>query len=40
MDIKECENGNVNLKDHSEDVIQRIDDAKRWMSFLKTVGKK
>lgn len=40
MDIKECETGKVNLKEHNEDVIQRIDDAKRWMSFLKTIGKK
>lgn len=40
MDIKECETGKVNLKEHNEDVRQRIDDAKRWMNFLKTVGKK
>lgn len=40
IDIKECETGNVNLKEHNEDVRQRIDDAKRWMSFLKTVGRK
>ena len=40
IDIKECENGNVNLKKHNEDIRQRIDDAKRWMGFLKTVGKK
>jgi hypothetical protein len=40
MDIKECETGKVNLKDNNEDVIQRIDDAKRWLGFLKTVGKK
>lgn len=40
IDIKECESGNVNLKEHNEDVRQRIDDAKRWMSFLRTVGKK
>lgn len=39
-DIRECETGKVNLKDHNEDIRQRIDDAKRWMNFLKTVGKK
>lgn len=40
IDIKECETGKVNLKEHNEDISQRIDDAKRWMNFLKTVGKK
>lgn len=40
IDIKECETGNVNLKEHNEDIRQRIDDAKRWMNFLKTVGKR
>lgn len=40
IDIKECEMGNVNMKEPNEDVRQRIDDAKRWMSFLKTVGRK
>lgn len=40
IDIKECEMGNVNMKEPNEDVRQRIDDAKRWMNFLKTVGGK
>jgi hypothetical protein len=40
MDIKECETGKVNLKEHDNDVRKGIDDAKRWMNFLKTVGKK
>ena len=44
MDIKECETGKINLKEHNEDVRQsvrqRIDDAKRWVNFLKSVGKK
>ena len=40
IDIKECEMGNINLKERDEDVRQRIDDAKRWMSFLKNVGGK
>ncbi len=40
IDIRECETGNVNLKEHNEDIRQRIDDAKRWMNFLKAVGKK
>jgi hypothetical protein len=39
-DIRECETGKVDLKEHNEDISPRIDDAKRWVSFLKTVGKK
>ena len=38
-DIRECETGKVNLKEHNEDIVRRINDAKRWMTFLKTVGK-
>lgn len=40
IDIRECETGKVNLKEPNEDVRQRIDDAKRWMNFLKNIGKK
>ena len=40
IDIRECETGKVYLKEHNEDNGTRIDDAKRWVSFLKTVGKK
>ncbi len=40
MDIKECESGKVQLKGSGEDIKKKIDDAKRWLSFLKTVGKK
>lgn len=40
MDIKECETGKIVLKEYNEDVRQRIDDAKRWIGFLKNVGKK
>lgn len=40
IDIKECETGKVVLKESNENVRQRIDDAKRWISFLKNVGKK
>jgi hypothetical protein len=39
-DIRECETGKVNLKEHNEDIKQRIDEAKRFMSFLKTVKKR
>ena len=39
IDIRECETGKVHLKEH-DDIGQKVDDAKRWVSFLKTVGKK
>ena len=38
MDIRECETGEV--KEYNEDIRQKIKDAKRWMNFLKNVGKK
>jgi hypothetical protein len=40
MDLKECESGKVRLKDSSDEIKQKVDDARRWMGFLKTVGKK
>jgi hypothetical protein len=40
MDLKECESGRVQLKDSGEDIKKKIDDTKRWLGFLKTVGKK
>ena len=39
MDLKECEAGKVKLKDPDVEVIQKIDDVKRWIGFLKTIGK-
>ena len=39
MDLKECEAGNVNLKEPDIETRRKIDDAKRWMGFLKNVGK-
>ncbi len=40
MDLRECETGNIKLKESSDEIRQKIDDAKRWLRFLKTVGKK
>lgn len=40
MDLRECEAGKVKLKESGEGVRQKIDDAKRWLVFLKGVGKK
>ncbi len=40
LDLRECEAGKVKLKESSSEIRQKIDDAKRWLGFLKTVGKK
>ena len=40
MDIKECEAGKVKLKEQDIETRKKIDDAKRWIGFLKSVGKK
>jgi hypothetical protein len=40
MDLKECEAGKVKLKMPSAEIKQKVDDARRWIGFLKTVGKK
>lgn len=39
MDLKECEEGKVRLKEPQvEDIRKKVDDAKRWIGFLKNVG--
>ncbi len=40
MDLKECEAGKIKLKDPGDEIKQKVDDARRWIGFLKTVGKK
>ena len=40
IDIRECEAGKVILKESNEGTTQKIEDAKRWMSFLKNIGRK
>ncbi len=40
MDLRECEEGKVKLKESSDEIRRKIDDAKRWLDFLKGVGKK
>lgn len=40
MDLRECESGRVKLKESREEVRRKIDDAKRWLGFLKGVGRK
>lgn len=40
LDIRDCETGKVKLKESSEEIKNKIDDARRWIGFLKNVGKK
>ena len=40
MDLKECEAGKVRLKESNDEIKQKVDDARRWVGFLKTVGTK
>lgn len=40
MDLRDCEAGRVKLKESKEDIKQKVDDARRWVGFLKNVGKK
>ena len=40
MDLKECEAGKIKLIEPSDDIKQKVDDARRWIGFLKNVGKK
>lgn len=40
MDIRDCEAGKIKLKESSDEIKQKVDDARRWMGFLKNVGKK
>jgi len=38
IDLKECESGNFKLAKHEKD--SKLEDTKRWISFLKGVCKK
>jgi hypothetical protein len=40
MDLRDCEAGRVRLKESKEEIKQKVDDARRWVGFLKNVGKK
>jgi hypothetical protein len=40
MDLKECEAGKVRLESRENEQKQKINDAKKWIGFLKSVGKK
>lgn len=40
MDLRECEGGKVRLKESSDEIRRKVDDARRWIGFLKNVGRK
>ncbi|VVB96683.1 Uncharacterised protein [uncultured archaeon] len=40
MDLRECEAGRIRLKEPEDEIKQKVDDARRWIGFLKNVGKK
>lgn len=40
IDLRECEAGKIKLKESKEEIRQKIDDARRWLGFLKEIGKK
>jgi hypothetical protein len=40
MDLRDCEAGRVKLIESKEVINQKVDDARRWVGFLKNVGKK
>ncbi len=40
MDLRECEAGKVKLKESSDEIRSKVEDARRWIGFLKNVGKK
>lgn len=40
MDLRECEAGRIKLMEPTNEIKQKVDDARRWIGFLKNVGKK
>ncbi len=40
IDLRECEEGKVKLKESREEIKRKVEDAKRWIGFLKNIGKK
>ncbi len=40
MDLRECEAGKVRLETRENEQEQKINDTKKWIGFLKSVGKK
>lgn len=40
IDLRECEEGRFKLKESREEMKRKIEDARRWIGFLKNVGRK
>ena len=40
MDLRECEAGKIKLKESRDEIRRKVDDARRWVGFLKNIGKK
>jgi len=40
MDLRECEAGKIKLKQSRDEIRRKVDDARRWVGFLKNIGKK
>lgn len=40
MDLRECEAGKIKLKESRDEIRRKVDDARRWIGFLKNIGKK
>lgn len=40
MDLRDCEAGRIKIKKGKDEIKQKVDDARRWIGFLKDVGKK
>ena len=40
MDLRECEAGKIKLKESRDEIRRKVEDARRWVGFLKNIGKK
>lgn len=40
MCLRDCREGKIKLKESRDEIKQKIEDTKRWLSFLKGVNKK
>ena len=39
IDLRECESGKRKPKDSREEIEKKVNDARRWIGFLKNIGK-
>lgn len=40
MDLREIEAGRIKLKEPEDEIRKKVDDARRWIGFLRNIGKK